>query len=330
MATGFDPKDLRRLDTWAGAIAQHLRPEAPIAHTPAGLRLGRRGSLSIKASEGWFDHESGKGGKCALSLVRHLQGSTAAEAITWAQDWLDRHPGDGELNAEGAAEAAAEAGERRADFARQVLIEAIDPAGTAAESYMRTRALVPPYPPCVRYLADARTGEGAVVGVLTTATGEAVGVQLGYVDPAGRKSTVQPQRQLFFLEKSDQAAFRISVAEPAENAVACVICEGLEDALSIAQAGAAREVLGIPGIGRFSKFDLPADAEVVVFPRRRRCRQCGGEAAQRSLRSLVAGRCPGPGYGHAGRSRCQFHSATQGRRRIAATGLGGGDCRAEP
>jgi DNA primase len=43
------------------------------------------------------------------------------------------------------------------------------------------------------------------------------------------------------------------------------IVEGLEDGLSLAQAGAAEMVLALPGIGRFSKFDLPAGAEVVVF-----------------------------------------------------------------
>src|SRR4029453_17717159 len=121
-----------------------------------------------------FDHEAGKGGKCALSLVRHLQGSTAAEAITWAQDWLHRHPGDGELNAEGAAEAAAEAGERRSAWARQILDEAIDPTDTPAATYLESRAIAS-YPSCVRFLPDARAGEGAVVGVLTTATGESVG-----------------------------------------------------------------------------------------------------------------------------------------------------------
>jgi hypothetical protein len=47
--------------------------------------------------------------------------------------------------------------------------------------------------------------------------------------------------------------------------VPLVVVEGLEDALSVAQSGAAKTVLVITDIGRFSKFDLPAGAEVVVF-----------------------------------------------------------------
>jgi hypothetical protein len=40
----FDPAELVRLNTWAGAIAQALRPDAPIALTAEGLRIGRKGS----------------------------------------------------------------------------------------------------------------------------------------------------------------------------------------------------------------------------------------------------------------------------------------------
>ena len=160
-----------------------------------------------------------------------------------------------------------EAGERRSAFARQVLDEAVDILGTAAETYLRSRGLEPPYPCCVRWLPDARLGESALVGILTTANGEAVGVQLGYLDPQGRKSTIQPRRQLFLLPKKrpNRGLFGSPATELAEGAAELVVCEGLEDALSIAQAGAVKAVLGLPGVGRFSKFDLPASTEVVVF-----------------------------------------------------------------
>ena len=50
-----------------------------------------------------------------------------------------------------------------------------------------------------------------------------------------------------------------------EGAAELVVVEGLEDALSVAQAGAAREVIGIPGVGRFWQFALPSGASVIVF-----------------------------------------------------------------
>lgn len=90
-ADRLDADELRRLSTWAGGIAQHLRPEAPIAFTPGRLRLGRKGSLAISADGSWFDHDAGKGGPDTLSLIRHLKNCSAAEAVSWAQTWLDQH-----------------------------------------------------------------------------------------------------------------------------------------------------------------------------------------------------------------------------------------------
>ena len=95
----------------------------------------------------------------------------------------------------------------------------------------------------MRFLPDARLGEGAIVGIITTADGEVAGVQVGYLDPDGRKSTILPQRQLYLLDReaAEQAAFRIAVAEPAEGAAPLVIAEGLEDALSLAQSRCRRD-----------------------------------------------------------------------------------------
>src|SRR5512132_1443018 len=95
MTNGLSPEELERIGSWAGAIAQELRPEAPVASTPEGLRLGRKGSLAISTTEGWYDHEAGTGGRDVLSLIRHLRGGTAAEAAAWACDWLDRRAGAG-------------------------------------------------------------------------------------------------------------------------------------------------------------------------------------------------------------------------------------------
>jgi hypothetical protein len=227
----LDDEDLRRLNTWTGGIAHHLLPEAPVAFTQEGLRVGRKGSLKIAADGHWHDFEAGKGGPDTLSLIRHIKDCSAAEAVAWARTWLDRHPGGGELSADVAVEAAAEAGERRAAYARQILEEAADPLGTPAETYLRSRGLEPPYPDCARFLPDARLGESAVVGLITTADGEAVGVQLGYIDPLGRKSTVLPQRQIFLVDKAkaEQGAFRIHAADPAEGAAPLVLHRRLRE-----------------------------------------------------------------------------------------------------
>ena len=186
----LDKESLRRLDTWTGQIAQVLRPDAPVACTTDGLRIGRKGSLSITADARWYDHETGEGGHDALSLIRHLRGCSAEAAVSWARGWLVQHLGDGDFAAgEIAEDAAEEAAERRAAWARRVLEEAVDPLGTPAELYLRSRGLEPPYPPGIYWLADARLGESALVGKLTDAAGEFVGVQLDTSIPVvGRAS----------------------------------------------------------------------------------------------------------------------------------------------
>jgi putative DNA primase/helicase len=140
----LDKESLRRLDTWIGLIARALRPDAPVASTADGLRLGHKGSLSISA-DGWYDFEASVGGRDALSLIRHLRGCSAEAAAAWARGWLLRHLGDGDFaaaeSAEHAADAAEEAAERRAAWARDILEEAVDPLGTLAEMYLRSRGL---------------------------------------------------------------------------------------------------------------------------------------------------------------------------------------------
>jgi hypothetical protein len=136
----LDKESLRRLDTWISLIARGLRPDAPVASTADGLRLGRKGSLSITAADGWYDHEAGKGGRDALSLIRHLRGCSAEAAVLWAREWLEQHPGDGALHAEVDAEAAAEASARRMAWATHVLDDATDPLGTLdSAEYERER-----------------------------------------------------------------------------------------------------------------------------------------------------------------------------------------------
>jgi putative DNA primase/helicase len=263
----LDKESLRRLDTWIGQIARALRPDAPVASTADGLRLGRKGSLSITATDGWYDHEAGKGGRDALSLIRHLRACSHDAAFFWARGWLEQHLGDGDFSAEVDAEAAAQVAARRTAWATQVLDDATHPLGTPAEAYLQSRGLTPPYPPGTCWLADARLGESAIVGKLSDATGEFVGVQLGYLDPSGRKSVVQPQRQLFLLDRGAvrQGAFRIDVPEPIKSAPEFIITEGLENALALAQAAVGKTVLGVPGVGRLREMDLPAGAAVVAF-----------------------------------------------------------------
>ena len=282
----LDKESLRRLDTWIGQIARALRPDAPVAATADGLRLGRKGSLSVAHEGRWFDHEAHKGGRDALSLIRHLRGRSAEDTTYFALDWLGRHPGDGDFAAAADSEAAADTAAKRMLWATRVLDEVVVLPGTPGEIYLRKRGLLPPYPPCVRWLDDVRIGEGAVVGVLSDEVDEAHGVQLGYISPDGCKSVVKPQRQLFLVnrEAARQSGFRINVGGPIEGAPDYVITEGLENAIALAQVSAAKAIIGVPGVGRLKDITFPSGATVVAF---RDGKDDGGSPAETSFLTAI-------------------------------------------
>ena len=107
--------------------------------------------------------------------------------------------------------------------------EAVPIEGTVGERYLvEQRGLQHPLWSQLRWLPDARTGEGAVVAPLTV-DGEIVGYQATFIDALGRKSVINPARETWkFDEKqSPSAVFAVPVRG---NPDEIVIADGLEDA----------------------------------------------------------------------------------------------------
>lgn len=255
--------EAERLRTWAPEIAAALLPGVARRDSAGECRFHANGKLCISKSDGaWYDHAAGRGGWCPLALIRRLKDYSAAQAIAWARTWLTDHVGMGVCNGDNAGDDAAAAA--RAEFAAMVIEASVPVAGTPAEVYLNERGLVGPFPDCVRYFPDARLGEGALVGILT-AGDKAVGVQIGYLDPQGRKSTVAPQRRVFLLDTDARGVFAMSSDADEVAHAGPVIAEGVEDALSLAQAGAARAIIGVPGIARLGSVSLKNGECAVVF-----------------------------------------------------------------
>ena len=293
------------------SLATKLHGDNPKSIYQGECRFGTKGALSVNLQLGcWFDHSAGTGGN-PIMLVEHLKGCDQASAYTWARAWLATGiPEDPDPGAGGSQTSKSET--VRA-LARQYHSALQDPLGTPAQAYLESRALTPPYPDCVKYLADARTGEGAVVAVLTDSAGTAVALQVGYIDSRGRKSVVEPQRRLYPLAEgwSSCGCIRIPADRSQQSGsrrngtglpyVGCAaITEGLEDALSVRMA-LNTNVCATVGVSNIGKV-IPPESEVIVF----RDGDEPGSLADRSLnvglsRLFVAGRNalyvtdPGPG-----------------------------------
>jgi hypothetical protein len=111
----------------------------------------------------------------------------------------------------------------------------------------------------LRWLPDARTGEGAVVVDLIAAD-RPVGILATYVDALGTKSAHQPNRRRFNLEPGHPGAvMRIAEREPGsvDQTTDVVVVEGLENGLSIARAKKPGwEILALPGISTLAHLEV--------------------------------------------------------------------------
>ncbi len=121
--------------------------------------------------------------------------------------------------------------------------------GTPAETYLRSRGITMPLPHTLRFarlpapkdsgVAEA-SGPGllpALVAIVTDPAGALVGVQRTYLTEAGRKAATSDRKGTVKFSLGHLAGNAMQLAPPAET---LIVCEGLEDGLTLAQE------LGVP------------------------------------------------------------------------------------
>jgi putative DNA primase/helicase len=276
---GLSTAEFLRLSTWMVEIAQAL--------LPPGTRRADRGSdwhfsggLEVRKRDGaWYDFSASTGGYSALSLIALLKKYSHAEATQWAISWLAGHAGTGSCT--GAGEDASEDGDDAAGArsraaaaasaarAEEVLAAAVPVEGTVGATYLASRGLEAPYPACVKWLPDARIGEGALVGVLT-ARGATVGVQLAYLDPTGCKSLHEPVRQTFLHDREHGNGLMFQIQDgKAGNAAGrergvVLLAEGLEDGLSLRAAGCTETIRAVPGVNYIRHINAAHGQKITI------------------------------------------------------------------
>jgi hypothetical protein len=255
-----------RLGTWMVEIADTLLPGSQREDRGADWRFSHSGGLSIRKLDGaWWSFGASTGGHSAIKLIGFLKQCSNAEAIQWGIAWLAAQAGNGSCDggADDTDDDASSAGSAAsAARAKEVLTAMVPAAGTIGETYLRMRDCPPPYPDCVRWLKDARTGESALVGVLT-AHDVIVGCQLTYLDAFGRKSLHAPVRQTFKFDRERAKGAVFAVEKLSGNGV-LALAEGLEDALSVAACGWQGATFGLPGIGNLQSFPARRGQDIVV------------------------------------------------------------------
>jgi hypothetical protein len=250
-----------RLNTFLPDIVAQIRSDAPIkAQGDGSVRVGNKGALVLGPQAGlWYDNEASVGGYTALQLIKHL-GVNAPRKFS--RDFLTEHKGHGSL-----AAVLDDTTDSKLDSSRatiELFIQQSQPIhDTPAETYLQSRGINAPYPDHIRWVKDARWGEGAMLAVVSAPDGP-LAVQLTYLTPDGQKSTVEPQRRTYIGQPDwhKGGGFHLAVKDAPERTV---IAEGVEDALSLAQASAGSVIVAALGLGNLGKAAVDEGLPVVVF-----------------------------------------------------------------
>jgi Protein of unknown function (DUF3631) len=253
-----------RLDSYMLAIAGEARGAA-ISDSSGGWRFGGKGALRVFSSGQYHDFSGGTGehGRNALQLIAHLYPNE--NAIAWARDWLNRHPGDGSFTP------GEDDGEPAEDFAEVEAMAFTDAlyAGAAliddtpGYTYIvQTRGL-----PLrvedqaqLRWVANYRGDEGALLAPITDGDAKLVKLHVTFVTRHSRKSPHKPDRIII------RGAKRPGILRFGTLGSHAVEVEGLEKGLA-ARASGAEYVVVTGGVFNFGKAPLPAVTQSVVIAR---------------------------------------------------------------
>jgi putative DNA primase/helicase len=268
------------------SLALDIKGE-PTFRSRRELRWGRKGSLRLKLDRGTFtDFEAGvRGGP--LDFLMHAGGLGFADAVARARaelgfpDPVDRPQPSAAARRKAEAEAAArkatetarrekQAVETAADEARRIreaqhlAAEAVPPAGSVAEWYLRNeRGIATPsagWPDAVRFHAGSR----ALLLVATAADGTAKGVQRVFLDEIGQKLDAEElaARGLPAAKLSRGVLKGAAVRLPSDRSGPLLLAEGPETGLSGWTATGYETWIALGGVGG---SELPAGRRVVVL-----------------------------------------------------------------
>lgn len=329
MQSRCDIGDLKR------RLVQSIEPLVTLTLLPGGYRAGaywiarnpsrkdeNPGSfwVAMRGTPGaWRDEATGQKGDI-LQLIMLCHGyEKLGDAIKWAQAWLGQAP----LPPRGAApqiersdDAARAKAERDRKTAFGIYVAARKAAfqGSPADVYLRTRGVdvrrLERHPGCLGWLEMRHAESGRVLPVMvagmTGASGRMQAVHRTWLAADGRgKADVRPVRKIWPSFKG--AAIRLwrgdsglSVDQAAAHGLreTLVLCEGVEDGLSLALAMPEFRIWAVGTLGNIAAQELPECVDEVIVcadndwgkPQAARQFQKGVEALARQGRKVRIGR----------------------------------------
>jgi Protein of unknown function (DUF3631)/Toprim domain len=263
---GLPDAELARAATWMPEIAIDLSPGVRHYQDGEYVRIGRKGSLRVRA--GYFrSYEFGEVGFDAAAEIAFLRPDwELAQIREYLVGWLRGHSGVGSSILLAEEEELARSA-RNAAFG-VALAQTLPPlTGTPADPYGVRRCISLERHGLLGWISDdSRPGEGALVAVGRDMSGELAFVQLGYLNALGEKVEVRgtERRQYWINRDAVNAGFYVR-PDPFDPDDPLFLCEGLENCLSLGQARPAARIIGLPGIGYMQYFRAFKGQRILVF-----------------------------------------------------------------
>ena len=314
--------EAKRAQSWNTVIANViLGSDVPYQDIGHDRHWSGLGGFSVDRRDGaWYCHATGAGGYSTIAMVRFLHKQTGSawtdvDAPAWVLSFITKNQGTGPCDID--VDDDDDSQWRRqlnADRAREI-IEKVEPiAGTDGERYLISRGLAPPYPLDLKWLPEARTGDGAIV-IELVASGRTVAILLTYIDALGGKSTINPKRQRLNIEPNQPGAIiEIAATTPGATDIVAdtIVCEGLENGLTLPLVKSpAQRIVVLPGIGALKHVQVRKDERVIVFRDGDPSNSAAAEALQAGIDALLLAEAR---YRHPSRGRRQFLITGEGCR----------------
>jgi DNA primase len=285
-----DAPDFRRLVDEAKAshnlsdiVSRHTVLKRRSAAEMAGLcpfHEERSPSFEVNDAKGTWHCWGGCGGGDAMSFLMRADGMTFMEAYR-SLAGSDFPVISAEEQAKRKGQDAATMAQRMA-IARDIWARSVDPIGTPAEVYARSRGITMPLPNTVRFVVtprwrDPETGEvgrdyPAMACALQDAAGEVVGVQCVFLSDGGaakytatKRDGTKAKAKLSYgaiIGSAFRASGYDSDAPPPEHVT---VCEGPEDGLTLAQGLAGAAVYVACGTALMPRVCLPSSVKRVTL-----------------------------------------------------------------
>ena len=242
----------------------------------------------------WCDFSNNQYRGDALDLVAWvLFAGNKAEAIAWAKSWLGIDNMDPKRLKQKRAkikadmkrreQEALEQSQKKQDFARRLWLAGKNIIGTPVENYLHGRGIdvraLSNVPGALRYLEKCKAiedGEAtwwpAMLGTIMNHEGEAIAVHRTYLDVKNgvvQKAPLRNAKKVLssyaggFIPLSRGASNRSFKNAPHGDHV--LLCEGIEDGLSIAMACPEYRILACVSVSNFQNIVLPASITEVTI-----------------------------------------------------------------